>query len=619
MKKVYMFLSAMLTVVAMNAQPCNFSYSQLQPNQIEFYAPAAYINSLYDCNWDFGDGSSIFADTTLHTFITQGNQIINLTVFENATGNIVCTSTQTLSLTFCDWHFDQDTSSKSTFTFYAGNLQGNTAEWNFGDGNIATGDTVTHTYTNPGTYIVALTQKDPFLTIVCVTSFYVAYNPTSLCGFDVSIPNSVINPMYFALNALVPSSNGTVSWDYDVPGAPAGSGYYTSVAYGDTGTYNICMTYTGNDGYSCQSCLPVVALHNCDFAAFQDSANPNLYFFDAYNTTPGTQYNWDFNDGTIYTGGDTVSHFFSQPGFYMVSMNIIDTSNNTVVCSYTMPIMINGNPFNCQADFTTVSIGLDAYFIDQSTTIVPNQVNYQWSFGDGLLSSQRFPQHHYAGPGTYNVCLSVNSFGCISTFCDLVVIDTTIVNPTTCNASFIFTQTANFQIVGVNLSSGNNLSFSWDFGDGGTATGPFPSHQYVSTGTYPVCLTVSDTQGCVDTYCDTLTVDANGNIVYRGTSVGFVLNIMSPLAITGIKNIEKDSDLKLYPIPAHDYVYADMAASGSTEVPYEIVSIEGNKILQGMLTAGMNKLSVRDLAKGIYLLRLLNTGGTSTHKTFIKE
>jgi PKD repeat protein len=36
------------------------------------------------------------------------------------------------------------------------------------------------------------------------------------------------------------------------------------------------------------------------------------------------------------------------------------------------------------------------------------------------------------------------------------------------------------------------LSYTWDFGDGKTATGPTAHHPYVAPGTYPVTLTVSD-------------------------------------------------------------------------------------------------------------------------------
>ena len=44
-----------------------------------------------------------------------------------------------------------------TFTFYNRNLPSLTTFWDFGDGNTGVGDTVTHTYSIPGTYFVQLT------------------------------------------------------------------------------------------------------------------------------------------------------------------------------------------------------------------------------------------------------------------------------------------------------------------------------------------------------------------------------------------------------------------------------------------------------------------------------
>jgi PKD repeat protein len=39
---------------------------------------------------------------------------------------------------------------------------------------------------------------------------------------------------------------------------------------------------------------------------------------------------------------------------------------------------------------------------------------------------------------------------------------------------------------------GDRLTYSWDFGDGATASDEYPAHTYVATGTYTVSLTVSD-------------------------------------------------------------------------------------------------------------------------------
>ena len=45
------------------------------------------------------------------------------------------------------------------------------------------------------------------------------------------------------------------------------------------------------------------------------------------------------------------------------------------------------------------------------------------------------------------------------------------------------------------LSTGNVLTRSWDFGDGGTASVPGPTHTYSALGVYTVSLTVHDPSG----------------------------------------------------------------------------------------------------------------------------
>jgi len=56
---------------------------------------------------------------------------------------------------------------------------------------------------------------------------------------------------------------------------------------------------------------------------------------------------------------------------------------------------------------------------------------------------------------------------------------------------------------------GNYLSYSWDFGDGGSATSESPSHVFTAPGPYEVILTVVDAAGYAA--ADTLAVFAEGN------------------------------------------------------------------------------------------------------------
>ena len=46
---------------------------------------------------------------------------------------------------------------------------------------------------------------------------------------------------------------------------------------------------------------------------------------------------------------------------------------------------------------------------------------------------------------------------------------------------------------------GTITGYSWDFGDGGTASGVAPGHTYDEPGTYVVTLTVTDNEGGTDT------------------------------------------------------------------------------------------------------------------------
>ena len=71
-----------------------------------------------------------------------------------------------------------------------------------------------------------------------------------------------------------------------------------------------------------------------------------------------------------------------------------------------------------------------------------------------------------------------------------------------------------------NLSTPNNISYLWDFGDNSTSTDVSPSHTYSQNGVYEAVLTNIDTLGCLDTHRIVITVS---------DSVAFTIpNVFSP-------------------------------------------------------------------------------------------
>jgi len=115
-----------------------------------------------ELSFDYGDG--ITGKELSHIYSQPGTYTIILT----AAGVGECKNTMQKSITVTAAPCVAAAKIKATpasgtvpFTvsFDASESQGQTYQWNFGDGSTATGQIQSHTYTNPGTYAVVLTVK----------------------------------------------------------------------------------------------------------------------------------------------------------------------------------------------------------------------------------------------------------------------------------------------------------------------------------------------------------------------------------------------------------------------------------------------------------------------------
>src|SRR5207247_1335920 len=142
-----------------------------------------------------------------------------------------------------------------------------------------------------------------------------------------------------------------------------------------------------------------------------------------------------------------------------------------------------------------------------------SSIHYLWTFGDGSTSTTTGPTHTYASAGTYYVCLTVtdtsSSGKCSAQSCDSVTI--VAPPPPVCNAKFSFYfNIHNYDSVHFYPPTNPTGShYYWTFGDGNTSTDQAPWHLYATSGTYYVCLTVTDSTSsgkCSDTHCDSVKV-----------------------------------------------------------------------------------------------------------------
>lgn len=231
-------------------------------------------------------------------------------------------------------------------------------------------------------------------------------------------------------------------------------------------------------------------------AAFSSSVSVATATFT--NTSTGaTSYLWDFGDGNTSTQQNPV-HTFSGPGNYIVCLiadngNCPDTTCQQVTAGCPAPTAAYSNTANnLVVSFTDATLGAPTTWF--------------WDFGDGNTSTVQNPSHTYAAPGTYQVCLTVvDPCGSDSTCMPVTV---------SCPAPLVaFTSQANLLVVDFtdgSSSSGGNISYLWDFGDGNTSTLQNPSHTYAAAGNYLVCFTVADDCGS-DSSCQNLNVIAIGS------------------------------------------------------------------------------------------------------------
>ncbi|MEQ9619016.1 MAG: PKD domain-containing protein [Deltaproteobacteria bacterium] len=157
-------------------------------------------------------------------------------------------------------------------------------------------------------------------------------------------------------------------------------------------------------------------------------------------------------------------------------------------------------------------------FFDAGGSFDPDgePLSYAWDFGDGFTETGETVNHTYSDPGTYDVTLTVSDAGLSDSITSQIAVDLTVnsvpvavirVDP---GSSTLPGRTLFFDAGGSFDPDGHPLNYTWDFGDGSTATGSGVSHGFSEPGMYEVLLVVDDGQ-LSDTEIIEIVVDAKSH------------------------------------------------------------------------------------------------------------
>ncbi|MEI7490201.1 MAG: PKD domain-containing protein [Bacteroidota bacterium] len=470
-------------------------------------------------NWTFGDPGSGGNNTSTqqnpaHNFSAAGQFMVHLKV-TNASGCYKDSSAQITIEANPTATFTATSVCKGSPTVFTGTPGAGTIatwSWDFGDGGTGSGQNPSYTYANDGTYTVVLNVASSGGCLGTYSKTIQVYG-SPVSQFKFSSPTCASDSVQFTdLSVTAHGSINKWEWDFGDGGTititfPGNANVKHKYANG--GNYNVKLKITTSDNCTNEITLPV-SVEFKPIANFSNASGACALmtneFTDLSQSNGGTAvvgWLWDFGDPS--TGSNNTSdqknptHAFSAGGPFWVKLKV----TNATGCYDTLKkqISVNAAPVPLFSFDTACVVSL-TQFHDLSTSSSGSINAWSWNFGDpssggNNTSTLQNPTHNYSSPGNYMVKLSVTT----TNNCTRDTIMQIAVSPKPV-ALFQYTAAcAQDSTHFTDLSIAPNsqvVAWSWDFGDGGTATIKNPNHKFATGGTYNVKEVVTNLSGCKD-------------------------------------------------------------------------------------------------------------------------
>ena len=203
------------------------------------------------------------------------------------------------------------------------------------------------------------------------------------------------------------------------------------------------------------------------------------------STGSNVTFTWDFGDSTDGNGASP-THTYPAAGIYTAE---VTASNLVSQLTVTTEILVEEAILGLAADNDGPTLLGTATQLSTNVTGGSNVI-YEWDFGDSTSGSGASPTHSYPATGEYTAEVTASNAVSQAKTTTLVQVEEGITGLAAANDGP--TLLGNLTQFTASLSTGSNVTYEWDFGDGDGESGSAVAHQYASQGIYTVELTATN-------------------------------------------------------------------------------------------------------------------------------
>ena len=419
--------------------------------------------------------------------------------------------------------------------------------WDFGDGNTSTSQNPSHQYTESGNYTVSLTACND---LGCDTEERLSYIQVELDGTfcdTLIMENNQVETLTNCTGYIV--DDGGVDGDYS-------NNFVSTVHLTPAGAEGLTLYV---EDFRLEGC--------CDYVRIYDGPTTASPLIGAFN-------------GTDLEAGD----FFTASGSALTI--VFDTDFSVVYSGFVFR-------YECSGMAPVANFSHDTDMDCENTVNFNNESmhgeRYEWDFGDGSISEDEHPTHHFSTAGQHTVRLTaINDFS--SSVHEEIIniasvpfeLDIDMPAEALVNTLVNFSPAAATALV----------NFQWEFGPEDSSNSEDATFMYTTPGIYPVVLTATDENGCMVT-------------VTRNIEIKLV---------DQVDGLNEDEELIYYPNPTRGELMVHLELQNQSELKFLLYNTLGQLVREypiGDVRTFNGTLDLSAIPAGTYYLQLLSGDGRS--------